>query len=112
MYNPDLERELEEIVYKIFGGRSGKLGVGCHAPPLCDQQGNLVIYIGTNFAYHRLILPVRIPEKNLFPADAMLHFMGQAPLPTKRAKPRDWIEMVEQFAKEVRAKYDDDLTPR
>lgn len=46
-------------------------------------------------------LPAKVPEKNLFPSERMLHFMGQAPLPLKRAKPRDWEEMATAFGKKL-----------
>lgn len=111
MHDSQLERDIEEVIYKVFSRKVG-IGVGLHTPECCKQEGSLTIYTTKDNRYHNLSLPSRIPEKHVFPAEAMLHFMGQAPLPTKRAKPRDWIEMAEQFAKEVRAKYDDELKPK
>lgn len=110
-HNNEIESQIAEVIYKVFGGRSGKVGVGAYCPDCCTQDGKLSIWYSkdgspSSGGHHSLTLPMRVPEKNLFPSEAMLHFMGQAPLPTKRAKPRDWIEMAEEFAKEVKAKYD------
>lgn len=72
------------------------------APPTCAMNGWIAaMRFPTDGISYRWewTLDCRVPEKNLFPSEKMLHFMGVAKLPTKRAKPRDWEEMATLFGK-------------
>lgn len=95
------EKKLKELIQAELNPRQAWT-VSVTAPPTCVTTGwmSAMRYPtdGTTSTWKEN-LPAKIPEKNLFPSERMLHFMGQASLPLKRAKPRDWEEMATAFGK-------------
>lgn len=95
------EKKLKELTQAELNPRQAWT-VSVTAPPTCAMTGWIAAIRssadGTSYRWE-WTLDCRVPEKNLFPSEKMLHFMGVAKLPTKRAKPRDWEEMATLFGK-------------
>lgn len=76
----------------------------------CSMDGEFMISIVDTWdKFHgwTITLPCRVPETNLFPHEKMMQFMevDVAKLPKKKAKPRDWLKLVETHAAKVRDEY-------
>lgn len=106
----ELWREIEDHVQQILNKQPGKIFWGIAvthgAFPGFGRNSNS-ISIADGRKLWSANLPHKVPEKNLFPSERMLHYMGEAELPTKTAKPRDWIEIAEALAYKVLEDYRD-----
>jgi hypothetical protein len=99
MYNKELRNELEayakqhapSITFSMFGC---DLNVDSWAVIFKPE------YIGEvkrlhNFGVYQVAFPCRVRETNLFPSEKLLQYMELKPPMTKKAKPRDWISILD-----------------
>lgn len=99
MYNKALRNELEAYVKRhapglTFSMFSCDLNVDCRAvifkPDYTGQVKRL-----SNLGVFQVAFPCRVPETNLFPSEKLLQYMELKPPMTKKAKPRDWILILD-----------------
>jgi hypothetical protein len=99
MYNKELRNELEtyakrhapSITFSMFGC---DLKVDCRAVIFKPEYTGEVKRLGALGA-HLIYLPCRVRETNLFPSEKLLQYMELKPPMTKKAKPRDWISILD-----------------
>lgn len=99
-FSDELEIHIRELLNKGLKKSWFSCAVTHNAHPSIRDG---IIAIGYPGTVKSTKLPCRVPEKNLFPSEQILHFMGLKELPTKRAKPQDWIDIAEEFARKVKA---------
>lgn len=99
----EFEKKLKALIVAELNPRQ-VWSVSVSAQPTCKMTGWMNASRhpsdGITKSYEES-LPCKVPEKNLFPSEKMLHFMGQASLPLKSAKPRDWEEQATAFGKRL-----------
>lgn len=99
MYNKELRNELEAYVKQhtpkiTFGMYGCDLNVDCRAVIFKPDYTGEVKRIGA-LGVHTVLFPCRVPETNLFPSEKLLQYMELKPPMTKKAKPRDWISILD-----------------